>query len=85
MKRFVGALSALALVMSAGVAMAKQEASGKVEQINEEARTIMLDDGMIYRADEDVSLDDLSTGDEVTLSWDDDQGQRLVKDIDKDD
>jgi hypothetical protein len=74
MKSFIGALSAVALLASVGVAAA-EEASGTLENIDEQMRTITLDDGTTYRLEEGVAIEGLFPGEEVTVSYEEQDGE----------
>lgn len=79
----IGAFSAIAMLAFAGPALA-EDVSGKIQSIDEQARSITLDDGMIYQLGEGVSLDALSEGQSVTLSIEDENGQRVAQDVEAD-
>ncbi len=80
MKRYIGALSAVALFAFAGPAIA-EDVSGKIHEINEEAKTITLEDGSSYQLGAGVDLEGLSIGQEVTLSVEDEDGQMVAQDV----
>lgn len=83
MKTTIGALSAIALFAFAGTALA-EDVSGEIQSIDEEARSITLDDGMTYQLGEGVSLDALSEGQNVTLSLEEENGQKVAQDVEAD-
>jgi maltose-binding protein MalE len=83
MKKTIGALSAIALFAFAGSALA-EEVSGKIQSLNEDARSITLDDGMTYQLGEGVSLQEFSEGQNVTLSLEEENGQKVAQDIEAD-
>jgi maltose-binding protein MalE len=83
MKKTIGALSAIALFAFAGAAIA-EEVSGKIQSINEDARSITLDDGMTYQLGEGVSLGQFSEGQDVTLSLTEEDGQKIAEDVEAD-
>jgi hypothetical protein len=80
MKRYIGALSAIALFAFAGPALA-EDVSGKIQDLNEEARTITLEDGSSYQLGSGVSLEGLSIGQEVTLSVEEEDGQMVAQGV----
>ena len=80
MKPYISALSAIALFAFAGPALAA-DVSGKIQEINEEARTIMLEDGSSYQLGQGIALDGLSIGQEVTLSVEDENGRMVAQDV----
>lgn len=79
----IGALSAIALFGFASTALA-EEVSGKIQSIDQQANSITLDDGKTYQLGEGVSLGALSEGQNVTLSLEDENGQRVAQDIQAD-
>lgn len=81
MKKMIGALSAVALFASAGLALAADEVSGKIQSIDEDARSLTLDDGMTYHFAEGVSFQDFSVGQDVTLSLEEVDGEKVAQHI----
>lgn len=79
----ISALSAIALFGFAGTAVA-EDVSGNIQSIDQQANSITLDDGMTYQLGEGVSLDALSEGQSVTLSLEDENGQKVAQDIQAD-
>jgi len=79
----ISALSAIVLFGFAGTALA-EEVSGKIQSIDQQADSITLDDGMTYQLGEGVSLGAFSEGQNVTLSLEDENGQRVAQDIQAD-
>jgi len=80
MKPYIGALSAIALFAFASPALAA-DVSGKIQEINEDARTIILEDGSSYQLGQGVALEGLSIGQEVTLSVEDEDGRMVAQDV----
>ena len=80
MKRYLAALSAFAFLAGAGIAVA-EEATGKIQAVDETTRTITLEDGTTYTVAEGVSLEGLESGKEVTVSFDEEGGQNVAKEI----
>lgn len=80
MKRYLGALSALALFVGVGVASA-EEAMGTLQEINQETRTIVMDDGTTYTVAEGVSLEGFEPGKQVTVSFEEQGGQKVANEI----
>lgn len=69
MKRIAVPLSALALLFAVSTANAEQT-QGKVAAVDEGKRLIQLEDGATFRISEDVSIEQLAPGVEVTLTYD---------------
>lgn len=81
MRKLVGAVSALALFASAGLAVAAEEVTGTVLEIDEMAQTITLEDGATYTAAEGVILEGLEPGEEVTVSFEEEDGENVATSI----
>ena len=74
MKRLIGAVSALALMSAAGMALAN-EASGKIESLDEEQMTLILDSGQACTFAEGLSIEGLEEGTEVKVAYVEEDGQ----------
>lgn len=74
MKRLIGAVSALALMSAAGMALAN-EASGKIESMDEEQMTLILDSGQAFTFAEGLSTEGLEEGTEVKVTYEEQDGQ----------
>lgn len=80
MKTLLGAVSALALI--AGTAMAaEQKVTGTIESLDEEQMTIMLDTGQSFELTEDLWLEGLAVGDEVTVSYEEENGELRAMEV----
>lgn len=75
MKKLLGAVSALALAAGAGTALAVEEATGMIESLDEEQMTLMLDTGQTFSLSEDVAIEGLEAGDEVTVAYEEENGE----------
>lgn len=80
MNKLLGALVAVALFGTAGIAGA-EEATGMVENIDLQSRLILLDDGTVFTVDQGIALEALRPGSEVTVSYEESNGQKLVNDL----
>ena len=80
MKKLLAAISAAALFAVASPAFA-DEASGKVQSVNQEERTITLEDGTQFRVSEDANIESVMEGDEVTVSYEEADGQKTATEI----
>ena len=77
MKRLLSAVTALAIVTSAGLAMAAA-ASGTIKSIDTTTRMIVLNDGTKYQADKSVDLSKLKVGEKVTLTFEVKNGENIL-------
>lgn len=80
MKKFLGAVSALALFAAVGVANA-EEATGTVSTIDETTNMLTLEDGTQYMLGEGVSTEGLAPGTEVTVTFEEQDGQRTATQV----
>ena len=80
MNKLLGALVAAALFGTASVASA-EEASGTVEGVDLQSRMIVLDDGTVFAVTEGIALETLRPGSEVTVSYEESDGQKLINDL----
>jgi hypothetical protein len=78
-KSFV-TIAAIATLGFAGVASA-DEASGKIEAMDVQSRTILLDDGNAYIVGEGVAIESLEPGAEVTVSFEEEGGQKVASEV----
>ncbi len=80
MKKLLGVLVAVAVIGTAGISGA-EEATGTVEGIDLQSRMIILDDGTVFAVSEGIALETLRPGSEVTVSYEETDGQKLVNDL----
>ncbi len=80
MNKLLGALVAVAFLGTPGVASA-EEATGSVEGVDLQSRMIVLDDGTVFAVDQGIALETLRPGSEVTVSYEETDGQKLVYDL----
>ena len=78
MNKFVAPLAALAFVFSAGIASA-DEAAGKITTVDSE--TLVLEDGTTFTIGEGVSTEGLEPGTEVTVSYEEKDGQMVITEV----
>ena len=81
MRRFVGALVGVALLASAGFTVAAEETKGMIESIDAAKRTIRLDNGKNFKLDPSVTLEHLRMGREVTVSYEEKDGQKTATQV----
>ncbi len=78
MNKFLSAVAVSALLFATGVASA-DETSGKIQQVNEEARSMTLDNGQSFGLAEGVEIEGLQPGTEVKVSFEqNDSGQNIA-------
>ena len=80
MNKFVAPFAALAFVFSIAGAQA-DEAAGKVALVDHNSRSITLEDGTIYTIGEGVSMEGLEPGTEVTVSYEEKEGQLVAIEV----
>ena len=80
MKRIIAVLTTVGFLGLAGAAGA-EEINGKVQAIDPQSRTILLDDGSVYTVQDGVAFEDLQPGTEVMVSYEEQDGQKTVTDI----
>ena len=80
MNKLLGVLVAAALIGTAGAASA-EEATGTVEGVDLQSRMIVLDDGTVFAVSEGIALETLRPGSEVTVSYEETDGQKLVNNL----
>lgn len=82
MRKHLAIASAVALFAGASVAMAEEEATGTLLQVDDAAGVITLEDGSTYTFDDDVDVTDLQAGQEVTVSYEEgEDGQMRITSI----
>ena len=80
MNRLVAPLAALAFAFSVAVAHA-EETAGKVAAVDMSTGSLMLEDGTIFTIGEGVSTDGLEPGTEVTVSFEERDGQLVATEV----
>ncbi len=80
MNKLLGVLVAAAFIGTAGIASA-EEASGTVEGVDLQSRMIVLDDGTVFAVSEGIALETLRPGSEVTVSYEETDGQKMVNNL----
>ena len=82
MKKLFATLSGLALALALGIANA-EEIKGIIKHVDSKAAMLTLQDGTQFSVSKDVFMDDLSPGDEVTVSYELIDGKKVVFLIDE--
>ena len=80
MNKLTAPFAALAFVFSIAIAQA-DETAGKVAQVDPAARQIMLEDGTVFTIAEGVSMEGLEPGTEVTVSYEEQDGQLIATEV----
>lgn len=78
MKKLIAPFVALAFMFSAATAFA-EEAGGKVAMVD--AQTLILEDGTSFTIAEGVSVEGLEPGTEVTVSYEEQDGQMVATEV----
>jgi len=76
MSKFVALLAGIAFSVAATSALA-EEAAGTIAAVDQTTGTVVLEDGSAFAIGEGLSMDGLTPGTEVTISFED-LGGRLV-------
>ena len=80
MNKTTALLSAAVLMLSAGLALAAED-SGKVKAVDTPSRTLTLENGTTFRLSENVTIQMLKPGQEVTVSYEERGGQRVADQV----
>ena len=80
MNKFVAPLAALAFVFSVAAANA-EEAAGKVAAVDAATGSLILEDGTTFTIGDGVSMDGLEPGTEVTVSFEEQDGQLIATEV----
>ena len=80
MKRSLSVITAVAMLGFSAAASA-DEASGRIEAVDLQTRTILLDDGQAYILSEGVAIESLQPGTEIKVSYEEEGGQKVVKEV----
>ena len=80
MKKFFTLLSTAAFLASIGPLYA-DEAKGKVQSVDPTAKSITLDDGTTYSVADDVAIETLQPDAEVTITYEERDGQKTATSV----
>ncbi len=80
MKKLVAPFAALAFVFSIAIAQA-DETAGKVAAVDPASGSLVLEDGSTFTIGEGVSMDGLEPGTEVTVSFEEKDGQLIATEV----
>jgi Cu/Ag efflux protein CusF len=80
MRKTLAVLSVLSILGSAGAALA-EEAMGKIQAVDPATRTLTLEDGSSFILGEAVAIDSLQPGSDVTVSFEEKDGQKTATEV----
>ena len=80
MRYLIAPLSALALLCTVSLAQA-EEAKGTIAAVDQSQGMIVLDSGETFTLADGVSIEGLAPGTEVTVSYEEKDGQKVVHDV----
>jgi Cu/Ag efflux protein CusF len=80
MKKLFATFAALAILGAAGSALA-EEASGTIESVDPTQNQLVLQDGQTFTIGESASVEGLNPGSQVTLSYEEQDGQKVITDV----
>ena len=80
MNKLVAPFTALAFVFSVAIAHA-DETAGKVAAVDPTSGSLILEDGTTFTIAEGVSMDGLEPGTEVTVSFEEQDGQLIATEV----
>ncbi len=80
MRKTLAVLSVLSILGSAGAALA-EEAMGKIQAVDPATRTLTLEDGNSFILGEAVAIDSLQPGSDVTVSFEEKDGQKTATEV----
>jgi Cu/Ag efflux protein CusF len=80
MKKLVAPFAALAFVFSIAIAQA-DETAGKVAAVDPASGSLILEDGSTFTIGEGVSMEGLEPGTEVTVSFEEKDGQLIATEV----
>jgi hypothetical protein len=83
MKNIVAGLCALVFALTLGMANA-EDAKGIVEQISADHMWLILKDGTRFSLAEGIDLEGIKAGEEVTVSYEMKDGQKVATEVAKD-
>lgn len=78
MNKLITALTAAAMAISVGVAMAAEQARGTIEAVDPATKQIVLDSGATFQLSEGVPMANLQPGQEVVVSYENRDGKQTV-------
>jgi Cu/Ag efflux protein CusF len=80
MRKTLAVLSVLSILGTAGAALA-EEAMGKIQAVDPATRTLTLEDGNSFVLGDAVAIDSLQPGSDVTVSYEEKDGQKTATEV----
>jgi len=80
MNKTLVSFATVAMIAIAGTALA-DESQGKIKMVDPAAKTLVLEDGTMYQVGDNVAIDSLKPGQEVSVSYETKDGQHLANEI----
>jgi hypothetical protein len=80
MKKFLPAIAAAAFLGIAGTALA-DEASGRIQSVDPANGMLVLEDGTAFTVSEEVAIETLQPGTEVTVSYEEMDGKKQATSV----
>lgn len=80
MRKTLAVLSVLSILGTAGAALA-EEAMGKIQAVDPATRTLTLEDGNSFILGEAVAIESLQPGSDVTVSYEEKDGQKTATQV----
>jgi Cu/Ag efflux protein CusF len=80
MRKTLAVLSVLSILGTAGAALA-EEAMGKIQAVDPATRTLTLEDGSSFVLGDAVAIDSLQPGSDVTVSYEEKDGQKTATQV----
>jgi Cu/Ag efflux protein CusF len=80
MRKTLAVLSVLSILGTASAALA-EEAMGKIQAVDPATRTLTLEDGNSFVLGEAVAIDSLQPGSDVTVSYEEKDGQKTATEV----
>ena len=80
MRKTLAVLSVLSILGTAGAALA-EEAMGKIQAVDPATHTLTLEDGNSFILGEAVAIDSLQPGSDVTVSYEEKDGQKTATEV----
>ncbi|HVR68420.1 MAG TPA: DUF1344 domain-containing protein [Verrucomicrobiae bacterium] len=80
MRKTLAVLSVLSILGTAGAALA-EEAMGKIQAVDPATRTLTLEDGSSFVLGDAVAIDSLQPGSDVTVSYEEKDGQKTATEV----
>ena len=82
MKKILAGLGALAFALTLGIASA-EDAKGIIDQISPDHKWLTLKDGTKFTLTEDVDMEGIKAGEEVIVSYEMKDGQKVATEVAK--